>query len=112
LSNNINNLAFESKVKRLIKENKMYKNVEFMFNKEKAIKRIMQLEGELFIPHHVPQGTPEDPDNPEFREFSQQEKDNCRCHNCKFPVAYWNKKTEREIQRDLSSLEYLKVNAV
>ena len=79
---------YDSKVKRLISENGIKINTEiFMFNREKSIKRIMQLEGELFMPKHIPKGTPEDPDNPDFREFSQYEKDNCKCSNCKFPVS-------------------------
>ena len=88
------------------------KRVDILFNKEKAIKRIMQLESEMFMPKHKPKGTPEDPDNPDYREFTQEEKDNCTCPNCKFPYEYWNKKTDKKLQMDLASLEKCKVDVV
>ena len=113
MSEIINNQSFDDRVKRLISENGLKVNTDLlMFNKEKAIKRIMQLEGELFVPHHIPKGTDEDPDNPDFREFSQYEKDNCKCSNCKFPYDYWIKKTDKELQTELMSLETLKANPV
>ena len=113
MSEIINNQSFDDRVKRLISENGIKINTEiFMFNREKSIKRIMQLEGELFVPHHIPKGTDEDPDNPDFREFSQDEKDNCKCSNCKFPYDYWIKKTDKELQTELMSLETLKANPV
>ena len=92
--------------------NELKENSEMPFNKEKTAKKIMKLEAELFMPQHIPQGTPEDPDNPDYRVFTQVEKDKCSCSNCKFPFRYWVKKTDVELRRSLSSLEYLKANPV
>ena len=41
----------------------------------KFSKNIMSLENVLFMPRHVPKGTKEDPDNPDFKTFTQEEKD-------------------------------------
>ena len=62
--------------------------------RDKMIKRIMQLEKELWMPKHIPAGTEEDPKPADMREFTQQEIDDCGCSNCKYPYEYWNEKTE------------------
>lgn len=80
--------------------------------KDKMIKRIMQLEKELWIPAHIPAGTEEDPKPSDMREFTEDEIENCGCSNCKYPYEYWEAKTDVELQKDLSSLEYTKVNPV
>lgn len=80
--------------------------------KDKMIKRIMDLEKQLFVPKHIPQGTVEDPTPDWMREFSQEEKDSCSCPNCKFPYDYWIVKKDEELQKELSRLEYLKANPV
>ena len=85
------------------------------FSRTKAIKRIMELERKLFMPMHIPKGTPEDPDYPEemgYREFTQEEKDNCSCSNCKYPIKYWEEKEDDQLKRDLASLEHLLANPV
>ena len=86
-----------------------------VFSRSKTIKRIMELERDLFMPKHIPKGTPEDPDYPEemgYREFTQEEKDNCACSNCKYPYEYWEAKEDVELKRDLASLEHLLANPV
>ena len=88
---------------------------ELTFSRTKAIKRIMELERELFMPMHIPRGTPEAPDYPEemgYREFTQEEKDNCSCSNCKYPIKYWEEKEDDQLKRDLASLEHLLANPV
>ena len=80
--------------------------------RDKMIKRIMQLEKELWMPKHIPAGTEEAPKPADMREFTQQEIDDCGCSNCKYPYEYWNEKTDEQLQKDLSSLEFTKVNPV
>ena len=80
--------------------------------KDKMVKRIMALEKQLFMPQHIPQGTEGDPTLEGMREFSQEEKDNCTCSNCKYPFEYWNIKSDEELQKELSRLEHLKANPV
>lgn len=90
--------------------NKRNKEVSEMdFSREKTIKSIMELEEELFMPKHIPKGTPEDPDNPEYREFTQEEKDNCKCQNCKYPVEWWQrmeKNTDKK-SKNYGKMEYV-----
>jgi hypothetical protein len=103
------------KMKEII-SNELSGRVEMEFNREKTIKEIMKLEDELFMPKHVPKGTEEDPDNPDYREFSQEEKDNCKCQNCKYPMEWWQrtemmdvkgKKEEVFVESDLRLRKYL-----
>ena len=84
--------------------------VELPFNRDKAIKKIMKIEKSLYMPKHIPQGTPEDPDNPDFRIFTQEEKDSCWCPNCKFPYKYWDKMEDEELKRQLASAEWARTN--
>jgi len=82
------------------------------FSKDKAIKRIMDLEKELFMPEHIPRGTKDDPLNPDFRVHTKAEMDKCSCSNCKYPYEYWIKRDSDELKRSLRSLEELKANPV
>ena len=75
------------------------------FSKEKVIKRIMEIEQREFMPKHIPQGTKDDPDNPDYRTFTQVEKDACWCPNCKYPYEYWSKKELEELMRTLRGFE-------
>lgn len=84
--------------------------VKMPFNRDKAIKKIMKIEKSLYMPKHIPQGTPEDPDNPDFRIFTQEEKDSCWCPNCKFPYKYWDKMEDEELKRQLASAEWARTN--
>ena len=87
------------KIKDIINEYKPKNNRDLdLFNREKTIKNIMKLELELFMPKHVPKGTEEDPDNPEYREFSQEEKDNCHCMNCERPVEWWQRTEKMDVK--------------
>jgi hypothetical protein len=98
----------DEKMKEII-SNEISSRVEMQFNREKTIKEIMKLEDELFMPKHVPKGTEEDPDNPEYREFSQEEKDNCACQNCKYPLEWWQrmeKNTDKE-SKNYGKLEHV-----
>jgi len=88
--------------------NLQQKKVELPFNRDKTIKKIMKIEKELYMPRHIPKGTPEDPDNPDYKTFSQEEKDNCWCPNCKYPYEYWNKMQDDELKRSLASAEIAK----
>lgn len=83
--------------------------VNMEFNREKTIKEIMILENEIFMPKHIPKGTPEDPDNPDYREFTQEEKDNCSCQNCKYPMEWWQRmeKNEDEKSDNYGKMEYV-----
>ena len=108
----LDNTSVDEQVSKIINENVGIRTDNILFNKEKAIKRIMQLESEMFMPKHIPKGTPDDPDNPDYREFTDEEKENCWCPNCKFPYEYWNKKTDKELQMELASLEKCKVDVV
>lgn len=83
--------------------------VNMEFNREKTIKEIMILENEIFMPKHIPKGTPEDPDNPDYREFTQEEKDNCPCQNCKYPMEWWQRmeKNEDEKSDNYGKMEYV-----
>ena len=90
--------------------NELKAKIEVPFNRDKTIKKIMKIENEAFMPKHIPQGTPEDPDNPDFREFTQEEKDACSCPNCKYPFEYFNKKDNAELKRTLASMEEVKRN--
>lgn len=87
----------DEKMKEII-SNEISSRVEMQFNREKTIKEIMKLEDELFMPKHVPKGTEEDPDNPEYREFSQEEKDNCHCMNCERPVEWWQRTEKMDVK--------------
>jgi hypothetical protein len=78
------------------------------FSKEKVIKRIMEIEQETFMPQHIPKGTKEDPDNPDFRKFTEEEKDDCWCSKCRYPFSYWNEKPMNDLMMTLRSLEELK----
>lgn len=71
----------------------------------------MKIEKELYMPQHIPQGTPEDPDNPDFRKFTQEEKNRCWCPNCKYPYEYWNEMKDDELKRAFSSAEYSKAES-
>jgi len=82
------------------------------FNKEKIIKSIMSLENKLYMPKHVPKGTKEDPDNPDYKEFTQEEKDSCSCSNCKYPFNYWNKEELSYLLNHLRNLEDMEANPV
>ena len=84
-----------------------YKNI-----REKMIKRVMELEKELFMPKHIPKGTPEDPKPDWMKDFTQEEIDSCWCPNCKYPLEYWDEKTDEELQRELTNLEHMKANPV
>ena len=84
--------------------------VELPFNRDKAIKKIMKIEKELYMPRHTPKGTPEDPDNPDFRTFTQEEKDSCWCPNCKYPYSYWDKQEDEELKRSLASAEFARTD--
>jgi len=87
------------KIKDIINEYKPKNDRDLdLFNREKTIKNIMKLELELFMPKHVPKGTEEDPDNPEYREFSQEEKDNCHCMNCERPVEWWQRTEKMDVK--------------
>lgn len=87
------------KIKDIINEYKPKDDRDLdLFNREKTIKNIMKLELELFMPKHVPKGTEEDPDNPEYREFSQEEKDNCHCMNCERPVEWWQRTEKMDVK--------------
>tara|TARA_Y100001951_G_scaffold102579_1_gene109507 strand:+ start:162 stop:458 length:297 start_codon:yes stop_codon:yes gene_type:complete len=90
--------------------NELKAKIEVPFNRDKTIKKIMKIENEVFMPKHIPQGTPEDPDNPDYREFTQEEKDACRCPNCKYPFKYFDKKDDAELKRTLASMEEVKRN--
>jgi len=95
------------KMKDII-NSEMSTRMKMEFNREKTIKEIMKLEDELFMPKHIPKGTEVDPDNPEYREFSQEEKDNCACQNCKYPLEWWQrmKKNIDEKSKNYGKLEY------
>ena len=82
------------------------------FNKEKIIKNIMSLEKKLFMPKHIPKGTKDDPDNPDFKGFSQEEKDSCWCPNCRYPTEYWDKKDLTYLLSYLRNLEDMEKNPV
>ena len=87
------------KIKDIINEYKPKNDRDLdLFSREKTIKNIMKLELELFMPKHVPKGTEEDPDNPEYREFSQEEKDNCHCMNCERPVEWWQRTEKMDVK--------------
>ena len=75
------------------------------FSKDKIIKNIMSLEKKMFMPQHIPKGTKADPDNPDFREFTKEEKDACWCSNCRYPHEYWNKKELTYLLGYLRNLE-------
>jgi hypothetical protein len=75
------------------------------FSKDKVIKSIMSLEKKMFMPQHIPKGTKEDPDNPDFKEFTQAEKDACWCPNCRYPIEYWGKKEISYLLNRLRNLE-------
>ena len=92
--------------------NLQQEEVELPFSRDKTIKKIMKIEKELYMPQHIPQGTPEDPDNPDFREFTQEEKDKCWCPNCKYPYKYWDKMKDDELKRQLSSAEQARTEVV
>ena len=87
---------------------KVERGASLTFSKDKVIKRVMELEKKLFMPKHVPKGTKEAPDNPDYRSVSQEEKDNCTCANCKFPFEYWVKKDISELIMYLRGLEEMK----
>ena len=78
------------------------------FSKEKIIKRIMEIERETFMPKHIPKGTKDDPDNPDYRKFTQEEKDACWCSSCRYPFSYWSEKPINDLMMTLRSLEELK----
>ena len=90
--------------------NELKAKIEVPFNRDKTIKKIMKIEKELYMPRHIPKGTPEDPDNPNYREFSQEEKDKCWCPNCKYPFEYYDKKDDAELKRILAGVEEVKRN--
>lgn len=98
----------DEKIKDIINEHE--KTIEMMeFSREKTIIAIMALEEELFMPKHIPKGTPEDPDNPDYREFTQEEKDNCKCQNCKYPMEWWQrmeKNTDKK-SKNYGKMEYV-----
>ena len=81
------------------------RSVSLTFSKDKVIKSIMSLEKKLFMPQHIPKGTREDPDNPDFKEFTQVEKDACWCPNCRYPVEFWDKKEITYLLNHLRNLE-------
>ena len=82
------------------------------FSKDKIIKNVMALENKLFMPQHIPKGTKEDPDNPDFKKFTQEEKDSCWCSNCKYPFEYWNGKELAYLLNHLRNLEEMEKNPV
>ena len=109
----IDDLQYNDKIKEIICKWSPDKGRGAMtFNKDKAIKRIMDLEKELFMPEHIPRGTKDDPLNPDFRVHTKAEMDKCSCSNCKYPYEYWIKKDSSELKRNLRSLEELKANPV
>ena len=109
----IEKLEYDYKIKEIISNSlpDEYRGA-MTFSKDKAIKRIMELEGELFMPQHIPRGTKDDPLNPDFRVHTEAEMDKCTCSNCKYPYEYWNKKQNDELKRNLRALEELKANPV
>ena len=72
----------------------------------------MALEKKMFMPQHIPKGTKEDPDNPDFKVFSQQDKDSCWCPNCRYPFEYWNDKELPYLLNHLRNLEEMEKNPV
>ena len=72
----------------------------------------MSLEKILYMPQHIPKGTKEDPDNPDFKEFTQEEKDACWCPNCKYPFEFWNGKELPYLLNHLRNLEEMEKNPV
>jgi hypothetical protein len=93
-------------------QSKEERELTLTFNKDKIIKNIMSLENVLFMPRHIPKGTKEDPDNPDFKKFTQVEKDGCWCSNCKYPFEYWNKKELHYLLSHLRNLEDMETNPV
>jgi len=93
-------------------QSKEERGVTLTFNKDKIIKNIMSLENILFMPQHVPKGTKEDPDNPDFKKFTQEEKDACWCSNCTYPFEYWSKKELPYLLNHLRNLEDMETNPV
>ena len=91
-------------------QSKEERGVSLTFNKEKIIKNIMSLESILFMPRHIPKGTKEDPDNPDYREFTKEEKDDCWCSNCKYPFEYWSGKELTYLLNHLRNLEEMERN--
>ena len=81
------------------------RSISLTFSKDKVIKSIMSLEKKLFMPQHIPKGTREDPDNPDFKEFTQAEKDACWCPSCRYPVEFWDKKEIIYLLNHLRNLE-------
>ena len=93
-------------------QSKEDRGASLTFSKEKIIKNIMSLEKVLFMPRHIPKGTKEAPDNPDCKEFSQEEKDACWCSNCRYPTEYWDKKELPYLLNYLRNLEYMEKNPV
>jgi|TARA_R100000781_G_scaffold114282_2_gene84701 hypothetical protein len=93
------NSNLETKIEYIINKYKPKQHRDLnLFNRDKTIKSIMKLEAELFMPKHVPKGTEEDPDNPDYREFSQEEKDNCHCMNCERPFEWWQRTEKMDVK--------------
>ena len=93
-------------------QSKEEREATLTFSKDKIIKNIMSLENVLFMPVHIPKGTKEDPDNPDFKTFTQEEKDACWCSNCRYPFEYWNKRELVYLLSRLRDLEEMEKNPV
>ena len=93
-------------------QSKEERGVSLTFNKDKIIKNIMSLENVLFMPQHIPKGTKEDPNNPDFKTFTQEEKDASWCSNSRYPFEYWNKKELIYLLNRLRDLEEMEKNPV
>ena len=93
-------------------QSKEDRGASLTFSKDKIIKNIMSLEKILYMPQHIPKGTKEDPDNPDFKKFTQEEKDDCWCNNCRYPSEYWNGKELSYLLNYLRNLEDMEKNPV
>ena len=93
-------------------QSKEEREAPLTFNKDKIIKNVMALEKKMFMPQHIPKGTKEDPDNPDFNKFTQAEKDACWCPNCKYPFEYWSGKELTYLLNHLRNLEEMEKSPV
>ena len=93
-------------------QSKEDRGASLTFSKEKIIKNIMSLEKLLFMPQHIPKGIKEDPDSPDLKEFTREERESCWCPNCRYPTEYWNKKELPYLLNYLRNLEDMEQNPV